>query len=281
MKYYVLYNPYANNCKGGEDAKKLDEVFAGNELVYSDLTKIENYAEFFAGLEEDATVVLCGGDGTINRFVNNTKGLSIEQKLLYYACGSGNDFLRDVGDNGGKPIELTPYIKNLPTVNVKGKDYLFINGIGYGVDGYCCEEGDRIRETAKNNKPINYTGIAIKGVLYAYKPTDATVIVDGKEYYFKRVWAAPTMHGRYYGGGMNATPEQKRGGDKLSVMLFHGGGKLATLIAFPSIFKGQHVNKKVVTILSGKEITVRFTAPRPVQIDGETILEVPEYTAKI
>jgi diacylglycerol kinase family enzyme len=53
------------------------------------------------------------------------------------------------------------------------------------------------------------------------------------------------------------------------------------LIAFPSIFKGEHVNKKVVTLMSGKEITVKFSEPRTVQVDGETILEVSEYTAKL
>jgi hypothetical protein len=33
-------------------------------------------------------------------------------------------------------------------------------------------------------------------------------------------------------------------------------------------------------VLSGKEITVRFDNPRTLQIDGETIVGVREYTAK-
>lgn len=51
---------------------------------------------------------------------------------------------------------------------------------------------------------------------------------------------------------------------------------------FPSIFSGEHVkNEKYVTMLSGKEITVKFSEPRPLQVDGETILGVTGYTAKI
>ena len=98
---------------------------------------------------------------------------------------------------------------------------------------------------------------------------------------FEKVWLAPAMFGRCYGGGMYPTPGQTRDDDHLSVLVFHGSGKLKTLMIFPSIFKGEHVKKeKYVTVLSGKEITVKYDEPRPVQVDGETILDVPEITAK-
>jgi diacylglycerol kinase family enzyme len=49
---------------------------------------------------------------------------------------------------------------------------------------------------------------------------------------------------------------------------------------FPSIFKGEHVkNTKYVTVLTGKNITVEFDRPTPLQIDGETVLGVTEYNA--
>lgn len=279
-KYCVLYNPVANNKQCEMQAKKLDDILSGDELTYTDVTSITDYAAFIKELPEDCDIIVCGGDGTLNVFANSTDGVEIKQNILYYACGSGNDFLRDIGDNDGKPVEIKKYLENLPSVTVQGKTYKFINGVGYGIDGYCCEEGDRIRE--KSDKPINYTSIAIKGLLFRYKPTDAVVTVDGKEYNFKKVWIAPTMHGRYYGGGMLPAPEQARGTDKLSVTVFHGSGKLKTLMIFPSIFNGGHVkNKKYVTVMSGKTISVKFAEPRALQIDGETILGVTEYTAKI
>ena len=43
----------------------------------------------------------------------------------------------------------------------------FINGIGFGIDGYCCEVGDQLK--AKSDKPVNYASIAIKGLLFHYK----------------------------------------------------------------------------------------------------------------
>ena len=159
---------------------------------------------------------------------------------------------------------------------------LFFNGIGYGIDGYCCEVGDELRKKS-NGKPVNYTSIAIKGLLYAFKPTDATVIVDGVEKRYKKVWIAPTMNGRFYGGGMIAAPDQRRNAPdgKFSVVVWHGSNKLKTLVVFPSIFKGEHVkHSECIDIIKADEVTVRFDKPCALQIDGETILNVTEYSAK-
>ena len=76
-------------------------------------------------------------------------------------------------------------------MTVNGKQYRFLNGIGYGIDGYCCQVGDEQRE--KSTKPVNYTAIAIKGLLFHYKPTNAVVTVDGETHNYRKVWLAPTM----------------------------------------------------------------------------------------
>ena len=160
---------------------------------------------------------------------------------------------------------------------MKGKTYRFLNGVGYGIDGYCCEVGDKIKATS--TKPVNYTAIAIKGLLYAFKPVKATVCVDGKKYEYKKVWIAPTMNGRCYGGGMMPTPDQDRLGDgQVSLMVLHGSSKLKTLIVFPSIFKGEHVkHTEMIEIIKGRDITVSFDRPCALQIDGETVLDVESY----
>ena len=280
MKQFILYNPLAGNGTAKEAAERLAAASSA-EAVLSAVTKITDYAAFFAGMTPEDTLTICGGDGPMNHFVNDTAGLDIPCEVFYLAVGSGNDFLRDLDKTpDGTPVCITRYIKNLPVTEVKGKTYRFLNNVGYGIDGYCCEVGDELK--AKSVKAINYTSIASKGLLFHYKPKNAVITVDGKEYRFKKVWLAPTMKGRFYGGGMMATPEQDRlaEGGKLSVLVFHGSGRLHTLMVFPSIFKGEHVkHKKIVTVLSGYDVKVSFAAPAAVQIDGETIPDVMEYTA--
>ena len=276
-KGYVIYNPLAGKGTAEEDAQLLQMVF-DEDLEYYDMTRITNYAAFLSGLAHDDYLVVVGGDGTLNRFVNDTNGIEITQEILYFAAGNGNDFSREIGATG-HPVTITHYLKHLPCVEVKGKTYRFINGVGFGIDGYCCQVGDELRKIP--GKKINYTGIAIKGLLFYFSARNARITVDGKAYTYKKVWIAPTMHGKYYGGGMIPTPKQDRFSGDLSLMLFHGSGRLRTLCVFPSIFKGEHVkHKNMVALHTGKEITVEFDRPTPLQIDGETILDVTKYTAK-
>ncbi len=278
---YVLFNPFS--CNG--ECEKLATAYAesiSDEYKLFNMTEVESYKDLFQGLSAEDEIVICGGDGTLNRFVNDTEGIEINNPIYYYPAGTGNDFYADVkGESDEKPVLINKYITNLPTATVNGKEYKFINGVGYGIDGYCCEVGDKLHA---EGKPANYTAIAIKGLLFHYKPTNARVIVDGKEYEYEKVWIAPTMHGSRYGGGMIPTPKQSRDAEEseLSVMIFHGSSKIKTLMIFPSIFKGEHVkSKKYVTVLTGKNITVKFDAPRALQIDGETMLGVEEYNAKV
>ena len=281
-KGYVLFNQKAGNGRGKEGIEGLSAHFK-EELTFLDMTSLEGgYKGLFDKMNEGDFLVLCGGDGTLNCFVNDTAELSFAGDIWYFPTGTGNDFATEMGKKrGDAPFLVSEYLKDLPTVTVNGKDRLFLNGVGYGIDGYCCEVGDAKR--AKSDKSVNYTAIAIKGLLLDYKPTSARVTVDGKEYFYKKVWIAPTMKGKCYGGGMIPAPEQKRDDPEklLSLTLFHTSGRLKTLMIFPSIFKGEHVkNEKYVAVLKGREITVEFDSPRALQIDGETVLDVLSYTAK-
>ena len=279
---YALYNPLAGNKTCEEQSRRLAEYYKEDELKFLSLSNID-HAAFFSSLNAEDKVVICGGDGTLNRFVNDMRDIRINNEILYYAAGSGNDFLHDLGkEKGEPPFAINQYIKDLPSVTVNGRESLFINAIGYGIDGYCCEVGDELRKRP-GGKPVNYSSIAIKGLLYAFKPSNATVIIDGREKHYKKVWIAPTMNGRFYGGGMNAAPEQRRDDPdgKFSVVIWHGSNKLKTLMVFPSIFKGEHVrHRECIDIVRADEVTVRFDKPCALQIDGETVLNVTEYTAK-
>ena len=273
---YVIYNPLAGSGRAKEDAQLL-EVVLDEELQFYDMTRITNYAAFIGGMAQDDFLLIVGGDGTLNRFVNATAGLKIPQEILYCPSGTGNDFARDLC-MGQNPRIITEYLQDLPTVEVEGKTVRFLNGVGFGIDGYCCQQGDALRKIP--GRQVNYTGIAVKRLLFRFAPRNAKVTVDGKEYTYKKVWIAPTMHGRYYGGGMIPAPKQDRTSGQLSVMLFHGAGRLRTLCVFPGIFNGRHIKHTgMVAVHTGKEITVEFDRPTPLQIDGETVPAVTKYTA--
>lgn len=279
-KGYVLYNPLAGNGQSAADARLLELVMQ-EELQFFDITKITNYRAFLADMEEEDYLVLVGGDGTLSRFANDTADIRIVPNILYFPAGSGNDFARDLGKAPlSQPFPIAQYLVGLPSVEIKGKQYFFLNGVGFGIDGYCCQVGDVLK---KQGKEVNYAAIAVRGLLGGFAPRNATVTVDGKPYAYQKVWIAPTMYGRYYGGGMMPAPEQDRENSDgtLSLMVFHSAGKLRTLCIFPGLFQGSHTkHTKNVAIHTGHEITVEFDRPTPLQIDGETLLDVTCYTAR-
>ena len=279
---YIFLNKLSNNGKAASAQAELEKLFEGEQLKVIDVTEIKDAADSCKSLSAEDMIVVAGGDGTMSRFANDVYKLKLSNEIYFYTCGSGNDFLNDVRERceiKNNLIPMNQFLESLPVVTVNGESHYFINGIGYGIDGYCCEEADKQR--AVSDKPVNYPGIAIKGVLGKFKPRRATVTVDGQSVTYKKVWLAPTMIGRYFGGGMKITPEQDRLNKEhvVSSCVVHDSGRLKTMIVFPKFFTGEHVaQKKMVEVKTGHEVKVEFDVPCALQIDGETYLNVKYYT---
>ena len=97
------------------------------------------------------------------------------------------------------------------------------------------------------------------------------------------MWLAPTMNGRFFGGGLMSAPGQNRLNKEhtVSVVAMCNVGKLKALLIFPSMFKGKHIKyKDNINVIEGHEITVIYDKPAPMQIDGETILDVTRCDIK-
>ena len=137
-KGYVFYNPLAGHGTDKADIRDL-ELTTEIPLEFFDLTKFHPQ-DLLSTLEREDFIILCGGDGTLNRFINQTEGHPLENEILYLPTGNGNDFARELGKIiQSRPFPITEYLKDLPTVRVNGRSFRFLNGIGFGIDGYCCE----------------------------------------------------------------------------------------------------------------------------------------------
>ncbi len=277
-KSYIFFNKLANNGRGNEhigDAKKQ----IGGEIECYDVDALD-VRELISTLGEDDKVILCGGDGTLNRFANKIYGLDVKCSLYLEASGTGNDFINDIEHTPkDKLVYINDYIKNLPVVFVNGEEIRFINGVGVGIDGAVCAEGDRKKK--KGKAKVNYTLLAVKMILLKYRPCGAEITIDGVTKRYEKIWMAPTMQGRFFGGGMKVAPMQDRKSGKLTSMLIHRKVRLITILRFLTVFKGNHVKyKDMVDWCYADEIKVKFDRPTEMQIDGEVILGVSEYTVK-
>lgn len=260
----------------------LNIVYKGDTHNKPSIKKINivdmDVADFASKLTEKDRVLIRGGDGTLNHFVNRAKDTEFPCKVYMIRSGTGNDFLNDIGQEiSDEPVDIREYMRGLPTVKFGSRSLLFVNGVGLGVDGEVCREVE-IYKTKNPNKKANYTAIAAQELGFKYKRPSARVTVDGVTHVYDKVWAVSTMKGRYYGGGLKVAPSQDRESGKVSVVVMHGGTRAKTLAVFAKIKNGGHVkHTEMVEVLTGYSVKVEFTQPYALQVDGEVFTGVSKY----
>ncbi len=277
---YILYNPKANNENNDLNIITADD--GNDKMAVEKINLLDlDVPAFCERLNESDRVLICGGDGTLHHFANNSYGVDFPCAVCVLRSGTGNDFLNDIGQYDGKDlIDIRPYLKDLPIVEVNGNSRRFINGAGLGVDGAVCHGVEDYKKSHPNKK-ANYTLIALKELGFNYKRPTGRVTVDGVVHEYTDIWAVSTMKGKYYGGGMMISPDQDRDSGLVSVMAMHGGSRVKTLSVFTKVKKGTHVkHTEMVEIFEGYDVKVEFDAPCDLQIDGEVVTGVTEYCVK-
>ena len=277
---YVL----TNHSAGGNftaNEKRVREKFNNEIIEFYNCKDVDDKREFLKNITEDDVLVIIGGDGTLNKFVNSIDDVDYPFPIYCYAGGTGNDFINDVAGHSASFVKINEYIKDLPKLYVNGNELHFINGVGFGLDGYCCYMGDKARR--KTGKNPNYLKFALKGLLGGFKPRRARVIIDGVTREYENVWFTSVMQGRFYGGNMMIVPTQDRlnPDKKISFAVAHTKWRTSILTKLPTVYKGKHVKfKKVFEILEGYDIRVEFDSPAAMQIDGEPIERAEFFEAK-
>lgn len=278
---YFLYNPRSNN--DNNDLSIVPDAGAENRDVARKICLLDlDVKAFVSGLTPRDRVYICGGDGTLHHFANNSWGVDFPCPVYVIRSGTGNDFLNDIGQQDNfELVDVRKYLAELPEAEMNGKRRRFLNGVGFGLDGEVCLGVENFKKNHPGKK-ASYAAIAVKLLLLTYQRPNARVTVDGVTKLYRDVWAVSTMKGKYYGGGLKVAPGQERSGGKLSVIVMHGGSRVKALSLFAVLGKGEHVkNKQIVEVIEGYDVKVEFDQPSVLQIDGEVYLNVSRYRANV
>lgn len=273
---YILFNPLANGGHGEIGIKDVREELADRHPELVDITSLDTRAFFSERTAEDE-IILCGGDGTVHRLVNDLEGRAPEAPVYIWRFGTGNDFLRDAAAKGEKMLLLNDFMPKLPVAQVQGKTIRYLNGCSCGVDAVVC---GMMAENLDKPKKAGYFSTAIRGFFREFQPMNGRVTVDGETRAYEKIWMACAMNGQYQGGGMKFAPGQDRNGDTLTCMVWHGTSTLGTLLRFPSVIPGKHTGFAACDMRVGREITVELDAPTMIQLDGEVMDGVAGYSVR-
>ncbi len=271
----ILYNPLSNKGKNVKIADRLAKQGQKKGLLVTtkNLLEIKDVKAFLSLYKKEDSIIIIGGDGTLNRIVNQINGYEVLPETFIYKAGTGNDFIRTVPIKN-KLANIKPFIKDLPTLYVNGKVEKFINGAGVGLDGIVCYKVNKSK-AAKNKS--NYFRNAITS-FFQYKPVKGTITVDGKTWVENKLWFATVMFSSYFGGGMKLAPKKNRSEHNLELVIVKDIPKWLLVLVFPTIYFGWHpLFKKYVKFYRGNDITVEFEHPSYLQRDGEDEYPVSKY----
>lgn len=243
MKYY-LYNKLSSKVNNKYSTKWVDV------LTLSD--------EFYKNLTNEDEVILVGGDGTINQFINKC---DIYPKLTIYPRGTGNDLVRS----------LTNEFTRIPIY--QANETKFINGFGVGFDALVCSMVNEGRKKGKVSFPL-----AVYKALFKSKIQTINAQIDEVDYSFENSFFVTIQNGKYFGGGVLITPNQNIESEKLSLCAISNGSKGVLATLFPTALIGKHTFfKKYVTIVTGNKFKISLTDEYISQCDGEVLLPTTEF----
>jgi diacylglycerol kinase family enzyme len=272
LMYYVLYNPMSNKGLSNKEVEKLvNQLSKEDEVVMVNILEIHgSERNFIAKVKPEEKVVICGGDGTVNRFLNTLMDFEYDCRLFVFQCGSGNDLAREYDKQ--KMFEITDLAHRLPYAIINGqKKVVFINGIGMGFDAVVCAKKE---EAYKNGVKKGYTSIVME-TFKEYERYSVDLEIDGKDYHFDDVWCFVVNHGKYFGGGMKIAPKADRYDGLLDFCIVHGLSKGKFLTLFPTIFLGTHIkHEDYVTYIQCKSVKVKQIGASILQADGEVSYDV-------
>lgn len=265
--YFILFNP---SSAGNQNQKKIDKLEAKLSKLdkcyrYNILELSGNEKVFISLRTENDSVILCGGDGTVNHFANQIAGCDYKCRIFAFKCGIANDLSRDFK---GNPFEITDLLKNLPRMVINGTDeYKIVNSIGLGIDGEVCVLKERYDE-AQIRK--SYFKIA-KESFKLYKPFSVDIKVDGELKHFDNVWIVAVCSGRYFGNGMKVAPKSCRTGEYLDLCVAHSMSRYKLYFTVLLSFLGLHTIVKNVEYIKGKEFEIVPSGYSTIEYDGEVL----------
>jgi diacylglycerol kinase (ATP) len=294
-KLYFIVNPKAGNGKAKLIWSSVEKQLAEQKINYeSFFTERTGHGKLIAKQimesndKKKVTIIVVGGDGTINEVVNGIGNFCSRARIGVIPGGSGNDFTRGYGiprnPDMALPFLLSEVNNVSPTFDlgkidlVGGREHFFINSTGAGFDALISYEANQSKWKGLLNRfslgQLVYVIILLKH-LFSYKCTTIELWIDGKKHTFPDTWFVTVSNQPYYGGGMMISPHATANDGKLNITIVHRLSRLKLLLVFLSVFWGKHLKFKEVNTFLAQKISIHSTEPIYVHSDGEHIGSTP------
>lgn len=293
--FYVIVNPTSNSGNGADIWKKTEEILKREGITYRlyETSKTVSAKGLAAQIPCSVTdtLIVIGGDGTLNEVFNGIKDFS-KVTLGYIPAGTGGDFARDLGISKD-PMKALHTILNPKQYKMMDigrlenqevtKNFVVSCGIGFDAAVAIAVGNSKLKNYLSKIKlaSLSYTLIAVKMILGA-KRKSCTVILDEEReiHYDNFIFAAPMIH-RYEGGGFMFCPAAECDDGMLDICVAGDIKKFRVFYIIPTAYKGKHLKFKGIDIYKAKKVRIISERPESMHTDGEYAGVQTEMTASI
>ncbi len=295
--YHIIVNPASRSGKG---------IHVWKNIIFPMLEdRGIKFQVYFSEKNGDAThlakrllrehsqrplpVIILGGDGTINEFLQGTEDLS-QFALGYIPTGSSNDLARDLHISTDPRTamqhildakETTPM--DLGTVTLAdGTTYHFAVSCGIGYDARVCQESNQSRfkhilNTVKLGK-LTYLVIALKNLITSKMVTCTITIDDREPIEAKKMLFSVGMIHRFEGGGFMFCPAADYRDGLIDLCSAGNIPRLIIPFLLPTAFFGKHLLFRNINAYRGKYITIESPIDLWLHTDGEARIRTRKIT---
>lgn len=297
---YFIVNQTARTGKGSKVWKDIKAVLneTGTEYKAFRTVRIGHAAEMANKLskinETMVSIVVVGGDGTINEVVNGIDDLN-RVRLGIIPAGSGNDFANGVGIKGSteecirKLIEASEETDEYCDIGLVWWDNItiprrFVISSGVGLDAIVCKKALTSGLKKVLNKislgRITYLLLTIQS-LFFMKTVNGNVSFDNeKGKNFHNMIFSAAMNLKAEGGGVKMAPKADKTDGKLHLCVAHGIAKAMTFFALPFLAVGKHEKFKCFYMKDFSECSIELSKKQVLHADGEYCGEVRKVSYK-
>jgi diacylglycerol kinase (ATP) len=278
----LIANPRAGRGKVADALPRVERVLRRQGLGYRIVrtTHPGHAAEAAREALENGErfLVAVGGDGTVHEVVNGMidDGRPCDAVLGVVAAGSGSDFVRSFGLPGdaeqaaGRLAGDGVRAVDVGTVTCVGaKSRCFVNIAQAGLGG---------EVVARSAGLSRYLGGARYAAAFwltmpGFRPAAVRIDGDGHAYAW-RAFNVVVANCRFYGGGMQISPNSDPGDCLLDVLVMTGP-KSGSFTTLPKVYRGTHLPHRHIAELRAGRLRVDADAPFPVEADGELLGTTP------
>jgi diacylglycerol kinase (ATP) len=264
--YLVLCNPESGKGNASKVCALFEQFLVKRNVEYQLFLK-----SYPSSLVEFTSLVIIGGDGTLNHVLNHFGTIKIPIAII--KGGTGNDYASLHLGNAKLEEQFENALSGTPmwvdAGNCNGK--LFINGAGIGFDGW-------VVKSSLGKK--FFTGMAayystILSLLLFYKESKVHISHDGEQFQ-SDMFMMSIAKGVTYGGGFKVAPMAQPNNGVFDIITIHKIGLLNRLRYLPVIEKGKHMHLPFVHHMQGTKLHIKAPHPLQAHLDGEW-LESQEF----